>query len=157
LYNSTGTTSVATSNKNGTTSESISYTFAAGTYYVRVNPATTSAFNANTCYTLRVALGTATGQLPTPARNPAVAASELPLVRVYPNPVRQLLNLYMISDNSKRTLVMYNTMGVMVYKQNLTEMSTSLDLSKLPSGNYTLMVLGERNEIQYKEIIFKSK
>lgn len=157
LYNSTGTTSVATSSKTGTTNESISYTFAAGTYYVRVNPSTTKIFNSSSCYTLKVVLGTATGQLPAAVRNPAAAAKELPTIRVYPNPVRQLLNLYMISDNTKRTLVMYNTMGVMVHKQNLTEMSTSLDLSKLPSGNYTLMVLGERNEIQYKEIIFKSK
>ncbi|MBK7307507.1 MAG: fibronectin type III domain-containing protein [Chitinophagaceae bacterium] len=61
LYSSNGTSQLAISQAGGTTSETITRTYTAGTYYAHVygyNGAT----SASLCYTLRVQLGTATQQ-----------------------------------------------------------------------------------------------
>jgi hypothetical protein len=57
ILNSAGST-LQTSSNTGTTNETISRTVTAGTYYARVYPVNTSTFNATSCYTLRVQLGT---------------------------------------------------------------------------------------------------
>ena len=76
MLNSTGT-HIGISQNGSTTSETISYTAAAGTYYAQVY-GYNGANNATTCYTLKVQLGTAT-------KPENVQADGM--VKVYPNPV----------------------------------------------------------------------
>jgi hypothetical protein len=64
LYSSNQTTQLASSVKTNKTNESITYTFTAtGTYYIGIIGASSTTFNATSCYTLKVATGTAAGNI----------------------------------------------------------------------------------------------
>ena len=167
LYNSTGTISVATSAKTGTTNESISYTFPSiGTYYIRINGGTTTTFNASLCYTLKVTLGTAQGtiaQLPITTTVSAITKIETEKevdnnfsAKIYPNPTKDRVTVYVLGNNTKRTLTMYDATGKIVYKQGLNEMFTTLSLQKVPNGIYFIKIKSETGEIIYSERIIKN-
>lgn len=68
----------------GTTSETISRTVTAGTYYAEVYPSNTNQWNATSCYTLRVALGTASRE------EDLITVNK---ISVFPNPVTNSVNV----------------------------------------------------------------
>ncbi|MFZ1528052.1 MAG: fibronectin type III domain-containing protein [Ferruginibacter sp.] len=148
LYSSNGTTQLAISQNGGTTSETITRTYTAGTYYVRVY-GYQNANNATNCYTLRVQLGTATTQeLP-------VAAQQEVKVKLFPNPVTDKLSVYMVSDNSRKDLKLYSINGKLIYTQQLTDMFTTLDLKKLAKGMYVVKVVLPDGKILHSEKVLK--
>ena len=95
LYNSTGTTQVASSLLSSTSNETINYTAASGTYYVKV-VGYNSAYNASSCYTLKVALGTATKPLDYTFENNSTLS-------VFPNPAQQQLNVDLKSLTDRKS------------------------------------------------------
>ncbi|MBC7535728.1 MAG: fibronectin type III domain-containing protein [Ferruginibacter sp.] len=135
ILNSAGT-QVAISQNGSTTSESISYTAAAGTYYAQVfgyNGANSS----TTCYTLKVQLGTATKK----AMAPAFSVADKNPVLVYPNPVSNFLNIGLSGEmilNS--SFVMVDAKGVVVMQQKLVKNPQHVDVSKLSNGVYLVKV-----------------
>ncbi len=141
-------TQVASSANGGTTSETINYTATANTYYARVI-GFNGAFNATNCYRLRVQLGTATAQ-------------ELPItqqeikVKIFPNPVSSKLSVYMVSDNTRKDLKIYDANGKLVYSQMLTDMFTTLDLQKLAKGMYFVKVTLPNGKVVYSEKVVKN-
>lgn len=133
LISSTGSI-LATSSRSGTQNETINYTAAAGaTYYARVYPTNTSTFNATSCYTVRVQLGTAT-------RTDIAETLEIPTIQVYPNPVRDRLNTLIQGVEAGTELVVYNTNGVRLMSRRVTEGNNAFDVSALPSGVYMIRV-----------------
>ena len=136
LYSSNGTTLLASSTRNGTNTETISRTYTAGTYFVRVNGNNSSAFNATNCYTLRVALGTATS----PEGGIMEPVSEKPVLALFPNPVRQQLTLYVANYDKQKVVEIYNISGQRVMRLNVMDNAMTLDVSKLKSGMYLLRV-----------------
>lgn len=149
LVNNAGTT-LNTSANGGTTNEIINATVTPGTYYARVYPSNSSNWNATNCYTLRVALGTATGQS---LDNGFVEVE--PIVKVYPNPVANLLTVYLVSDNTPKTLTMYDVKGQEVYKQMVIDMFTTLDVQELNTGIYFLIIRDETGKALHTEKIAK--
>lgn len=151
LYSSNGTSLLASSTRTGTNSETISRTYTAGTYFVRVNGNNSSAFNATNCYTLRVALGTATsaeGGIMEPV-------TDKPVLALFPNPARQQLSLYVANYDKQKVIEIYTINGQRVLQ--LTEMSNSLnlDVSKLKAGVYVLRVRGTDGTLVSQEKFVK--
>jgi len=155
LLNSTGGV-VVTSNRNGTNSESISNrTVTAGTYYARVYPNTTSIFNATTCYTLRVSLGTASR-----SADDFVGGANGILVEeaggavktiAYPNPVKDLLNISMASAGNEISL--FNSRGEQVMKTKAAEANSQLDVSKLASGLYLVKITKDGKLVNQLKVV----
>jgi hypothetical protein len=146
LYSSNGTTQLAISENGSTTSESISRTYTAGTYFVRVfgwNGANSS----TVCYTLRVQLGTAT-------RNDQLI-TDVPLekVTVSPNPVRNIMKINMPSLKGTAMLNIVDMTGKVVLQRQVNTQTSQLDLSGLPAGIYLISVRNEGKEISTTKII----
>jgi hypothetical protein len=130
LVSSTGSV-LSTSQRSGTNSETISYTVAAGaTYYARVYGTNTSTFNATSCYTLRVALGTA-------ARMQEFATAD---VEAFPNPAQNQLNLRLNGFEGAAEIGVYSSNGTRMLTTKSTAGTISLDVSSLPSGVYMINV-----------------
>ncbi len=129
LVNSTGAILV-TSSSTSTNSETINYTAAAGVYYARVYAPLSTTFNATSCYTLKVALGTATKDFN--------ANNEL---TVYPNPVHNILNIDFNGTEGIADIQLFNMNGVQVLSGKSSAQKTQMNFSKLPSGIYLMKVL----------------
>lgn len=141
LLNSAGT-QVAISQNGSTTSETISYTAAAGTYYAQVY-GYNGANNASTCYTLKVQLGTATifEQTTTSAGT----------IRVYPNPASNLLNVSVLGEvNGQGILKVIDQNGATVMQQTISNRLQQLDISRLPKGVYMLRINNDGNNFTSK-------
>jgi len=110
LYNNNNNNDVASSLNRGTTSETIIYnTTTVGTWRIKVN-GYNSAFNANQCYTIRIELSN------TPFTMPMVRAMEpeavVPVLTLYPNPVRDRFTVNFNSENSSMAgISVYNMVG----------------------------------------------
>ncbi len=148
LYSSNGTTQLAISQAGGTTSENISRTYTAGTYYAHVY-GFNGANSATSCYTLRVQLGTATQQ-----DLPVTDNSKLSM-KVFPNPVADKLTVYLTGDNKPKKLVMYNVNGKIMYTQTVTDMFTTLDVKKIPGGVYYLKLTDADGNLLHSEKFVK--
>ena len=132
LLNSAGT-QVGISQNGSTTSESISYTAAAGTYYAQVY-GYNGANSATTCYTLKVATGTATkGETPVPT-----AA----LLKVFPNPAENSINVSLLGvAKGQNILQITDEKGSPVKTVNMTGNLQTVDVSRLAKGVYIIKVL----------------
>ncbi|MBI5372076.1 MAG: fibronectin type III domain-containing protein [Sphingobacteriales bacterium] len=135
LYSSNGTTQLAISQNGGTTAETISRTYTAGTYYIRVY-GYLNANNATQCYTLRVALGTATAA----GGSTVNTGMEKPVLALFPNPARQRLSVYVANFDKQKVIEIFNISGQRVMLLKEIENNLSLDVSKLTGGIYLLRV-----------------
>lgn len=133
LYGSNGTTQLAISQKNGTSNETISRTYTAGTYYVRVY-GSNNANNATNCYTLRVALGTAT----------KFAIKEITTNKIrmalYPNPADQLLHISLDGYNSEKIIEVFDLTGKAVIAEKTMQRNAALRVGTLPGGLYLIKI-----------------
>lgn len=138
-------TQVAISQAGGTSSETISYTAAAGTYYVRVY-GYSNANNASICYTLRVATGTAS------RGDDAPEFTRIPKVRVFPNPVVSSLNVNIAGTADRPVIRVVDVNGRLLINKRVAEGNTLLDVRSFASGVYMLVVTdGEGKRFyQYK-------
>ena len=156
LLNSAGAL-LLTSAKTGTTAESITANVTANTvYYARVYSSKSTIFNASSCYTLRVALGgTATRMAAdmTGSANPISADGELGKGNViaYPNPVKNLLNISMITAGNDITL--FNSKGEQVMRTEATGVNSQLDVSKLAAGLYLVKISKEGKLVSQLKVI----
>ncbi|HNA19538.1 MAG TPA: zinc-dependent metalloprotease family protein [Chitinophagaceae bacterium] len=136
-----GNSSVKTSQNGGTTSETISYTAAAGTYYARVY-GYSGAMNATNCYTLKVQLGTAS----------KVEELITQKVSVFPNPVKDVVTVKIPDLQSSASIRVFDMYGRMVMQQNSSQRLTQLNVSKLTSGVYIVRVKNAEQENAIKII-----
>jgi hypothetical protein len=133
LYSSNGTTQLAISQAGGTASETITRTYTAGTYYVRVY-GYNGANSATVCYTLRVALGTAT--IP----DILIANSDKARLVLYPNPAQDKLNIYIANYDQQKVIEIFNINGQRVFMTKESENNSTFDISKLTGGLYLVKV-----------------
>lgn len=155
LLNSTGK-ALVTSKNTGTTNEAINNrSVTAGTYYARVYPNTTSIFNANSCYTLRVALGTATRMATdiTGSANTIIAdqTERNAKVTAYPNPVKDLLNISMASAGND--IQIFNSRGEQVMKTRVAAANSQLNVSTLASGLYLVKITKEGKLVSQLKVV----
>lgn len=139
LLNSAGSV-VKTSARTGTSAESIAVTLSVGTYYARVYPSSSTQFNATSCYTLKVALGTATRVAEAASMIPAK-----PAVAVFPNPVLAALNLRVENVEGEYEAQLINAQGSIVMRSVLYGTENELDVASLPPGMYLVRIIKGRD------------
>lgn len=133
VVNSAGT-QLASSANGGTTSETISRTYTAGTYYARVF-GFNNANNASTCYTLKVQLGTAS------IVGNGTEITGAGVLKVYPSPATDVLNVSVLGEIAPRaTISIVNVNGAVVKEQTVTSSLQQVNISALPKGVYMLKV-----------------
>ncbi len=159
LLNSAGT-QVGISQKSNTSNESISYTATAGTYYAQVYGSSTNTFNATSCYTLKVALGTATKLTTTlPAvfnpQNGNDALSELSnhQIAIYPNPLKNMLNVNMNAIKGMTDIKLYNLNGEMILSKKTIQSNNQLNLSGLINGVYVIVISNSDGIISRQRVV----
>lgn len=148
LLNSAGT-QLAISQAGGTTSETINATVAAGTYYAQVY-GYNGANSATVCYTLRVALGTASR----PGDLVGNGDGQLK-VSLYPNPAKNTLNLNMTGNDEVKTINVFDVNGKLVMSQQASPVNTSLNIRQLSGGMYFLKVTGISGKELYQQKFVK--
>jgi hypothetical protein len=133
LYSSNGTTQLAISQNGGTTSETITRTYTAGTYYIRVYGF--SGANSTTCYTLRVQLGTAAKE-----ENSNTIAANKSILKVYPSPATDILNVSVLGEITGKGgfIKVVNENGIVVMQQQINNSIQQVDISRLAKGTYMI-------------------
>jgi hypothetical protein len=149
LVNSSGT-QLAISQNSGTSSESISGTISAGTYYLQVY-GYNGANSSTSCYTLRVQLGTA-------SRSASLNDGDAAKVVVYPNPANSVVNINLTNVNGKSDVSlldvnMFDASGRVVLRKRVSGETAQLDVSGLPKGIYIIKVMNGVTEISTTKII----
>lgn len=144
LLNSAGT-QVAISQAGSTTSESISRTVSAGTYYAQVY-GYNGANSATTCYTLRVQLGTA-------SRTTDPGTSDVQKVLVFPNPAKNVVNINLADFKGKSEVSLFDVNGRVILRREVSATSTQLDISALPAGVYMIRIKNGGKEANTTRII----
>ncbi|MGG9970230.1 reprolysin-like metallopeptidase [Ferruginibacter sp. SUN002] len=148
LYSSNGTTQLGVSQNSSTTSETINYTAAAGTYYIRVY-GYSSAFNATSCYTLKVATGTATKG----ANNFVSGNKSKQIVEVYPNPVKDIVNINLTGFEGASEIHLFDVNGRQVMTAKTTKVNSQINIAALPKGVYLVKVVNGKNQISSTKIV----
>jgi len=152
LLNSNGTISQSSTNS-GTTSETINATVTSGaTYYARVYPKSNGAFNAGSCYTLRVQTGTASKMI-----NPELVQLSGNKFFVFPNPTGFVANLaFKSKTNGNSVITVINQLGSVVLRKSMAvnegDNFRKLDVSSLSSGMYYIKIQNG-TEIQTAKIV----
>lgn len=136
LVNSAGTT-LQSSTNNGTASESIAATVAAGTYYARVYPKNNSVGAGSTCYTLRVQTGTASRMA-----NEQIVSNK---VSVSPNPAASTVSLSFRAETAgNATISVLDQTGAVVTSRNVSvnagDNSKKLYIGNLTNGMYYIKI-----------------
>ncbi|MGZ5287648.1 MAG: T9SS type A sorting domain-containing protein, partial [Flavisolibacter sp.] len=144
IYRSNGS-QVASSSRNGTNSETINYTAAAGTYYARIY-GYRNANHATSCYTLRVATGTA-------SREEEYIVHPKQKVNIYPNPVKGTVNIQIEDNKDKAEIRLFDMYGRLVMQQLSSNENTRLNVSKLAPGVYLVKILRDDVEISTTRFI----
>lgn len=144
VLNSSGT-QLAISQAGSTTSETITRTYTAGTYYAQVY-GYNGANSATSCYTLRVQLGTA-------SRGGDLITSDVQKIDIFPNPVNNILNINLTGYTGKSDLSLFDVNGRIVLNRQVSATNTPLDISKLPAGVYMLRIKNGGKDVKMEKII----
>jgi hypothetical protein len=147
LLNSAGT-QVAISQKAGTTNESITYTAAAGVYYAQVYGYNNNN-SATSCYTLKVALGTATKSVDFAQ----AITSDKKIVSVFPNPAHTKIYINLTGYAGVSEIRLYDVNGKQVSTYRTADINSELDISKFASGVYMLNIITSNGEILHQKVI----
>ncbi|MDF2189995.1 reprolysin-like metallopeptidase [Paraflavitalea sp. CAU 1676] len=141
LFNS-AQTQVGISQAGGTSSETINYTAAAGTYYLRVY-GYSNANNASSCYTLRVATGTAT-------RGDDRLITGTPKFQVFPNPVINTLQVKIAGVTERSVIKVLDVNGKLLITKPVQEGNTLLDVKGFAGGVYMVLVTDAQGKRLYQ-------
>ena len=166
LRNSAGT-QVAIAARTGTRNESFNYTAAPGIFYVEVYGANAAANNATSCYTLRVASGTAARNNFEIARNESIAvqggevfneSEAAQSVELFPNPISNELWVKLIAIEGKSVIEVFDLTGKKVasatVNANAGSINTSkIDMSKNAKGIYLVRITNKETIIHQGKII----
>ena len=146
LLNSAGT-QVAISQAAGTTSETINYTAAAGVYYARVY-GYNGVNSATSCYTLKVALGTATK-----SADISQSVSDKKVLSVFPNPAHSKININLTGYKGVTQITLYDLNGKQVAVYRTPQINSEMDISKFAKGVYLLKIITSSGEIMNTKVI----
>lgn len=145
LVNSAGT-QLKISQKAGTNNETINYTAAVGTYYAEVYGYNNNN-SATSCYTLKVALGTASKSADAEAGNSKKVFS------VFPNPAQTKINVNLADYKGTSQLQLFDVHGRQVAGYRTAQANSQMDISKLANGVYLLKIITESGEVLTSKVI----
>jgi hypothetical protein len=148
LLNSAGT-QLAISANTSTSNESIVFTLAVGTYYVKVYGAAANSFNSSVCYVLNVNSGTAGKTiegLTSSSLNQSANTIEVnptKSVLIYPNPVKEKLNIKLTGIEGVSEITIFNINGEKIISTKTDKTYTEMELSTLKPGYYTIKIVNQ--------------
>ncbi|THU30218.1 T9SS type A sorting domain-containing protein [Niastella caeni] len=145
VLNSAGT-QLAISQAGGTSNETISRTYTAGTYYAQVY-GYNGANSATSCYTLRVQLGTAS------RGGTEGLTTDVQKVDVFPNPVKNVVNVNLTGYTGNSVVSMFDVNGRVVLHRQVSTGNSQLDISALPAGVYMMRIKNGGKEVNMTKII----
>lgn len=165
LRNSTGT-QVAIAARTGTRNESFNYTATPGVYYVEVYGANAAANNATSCYTLRVASGTAARNNFIIARNESLSlqggtsvneSEAAQTVELFPNPIANELWVKLIAIGGKSVIEVFDLTGKKVASTTVnttvgTINTVNVDMSRNIKGIYLIRITNNETIIHQSKI-----
>ena len=141
LHNSSGT-QLAIAQLNGTSNETINTTLAAGTYYARVFGSKGNIQNAVSCYTLRVATGSASKE-----NQNIFSNADRKTIQVFPNPAQNFIKITIAENDGNAEIRIFDIYGKMLMQQNSNKPVTQMNILKLASGLYIVKVSRNGQEI----------
>ncbi|HEX6428597.1 MAG TPA: zinc-dependent metalloprotease family protein [Niastella sp.] len=145
VLNSAGT-QLAISQAGSTTSETITRTYTAGTYYAQVY-GYNGANSATSCYTLRVQLGTAS------RGGTDLITGDVQKVDIFPNPATNVVNINLTGFTGKSDVNLFDVTGRAVIRRVVSATNSQLDISTLPTGVYILRIKNGGKEVKMTKII----
>ena len=146
LLNNAGT-QVAISQKKNKTSESITYTATAGTYYAQVY-GYNNANNATSCYTLKVALGTASK-----SGEGFSVLNGTKLVTVFPNPTKDKLNINITGYEGVSEIRLFDATGKKLFTQRTAQTNAVMDMSNMAKGIYLVKIVTASGEVLIRKVL----
>ncbi len=144
LLSSNGTTQLAISQNGGTSSETITRTYTAGTYYLRVY-GYNGANSATVCYTLKLQLGTA-------SKDEELIVGNNGKISVFPNPMAQTMYINIPAIEGMAEIKVFDMYGKMVMQKNSSQLTTQLDISALAAGVYLVKVMNQEKQSTVKMV-----
>ncbi|MFM7838139.1 MAG: fibronectin type III domain-containing protein, partial [Chitinophagaceae bacterium] len=141
-----GKNQVAISQNAGTANEGINYTARADTYYAQVY-GYSGANSVTQCYTLRVNLGTAKAPEIAAAISSASTIKDGYSIKVYPNPVDQLLEVAFSGIAGPVGIRIVDLSGRVLQQKTAANGLAELNLGSLKSGIYLVKVLNMKGDI----------
>lgn len=157
LYNSSGT-QLAVSQNTGTTAETIiRNTTSTGTYYVQVY-GYSSAFNASSCYRLRVNTSSSSFRTIEGAETESIEVQAMDEVSLFPNPSNGSFTVSVLSDNEADVnIAVYDITSKAIFNEKFSstkgENSFNLDLQGRAKGIYFVEVKHGETKTTKKLII----
>jgi len=158
LLDSTGKQLIASQNS-GTTNESILYRVTPGTYYAQVNGNSNLIYNASNCYVLKATL------IPT-AKKPAgitssksyFSSNEMDLspgksVLLYPNPIKEKLNIKLNDVTGISDIIIYNSNGEEMMTLKTTSLNNTLEFGSFKAGYYIVKVINQNMVISSMKVL----
>jgi Zn-dependent metalloprotease len=82
--------------------------------------------------------------------NNTAAAAEEKAIRLYPNPANNTIELKLSDMSHPATVIITDIMGNQVMKSILTNFTTRIDVSNIPSGNYIVNIEQNQNRTKQK-------
>jgi Metallo-peptidase family M12B Reprolysin-like/Secretion system C-terminal sorting domain/Bacterial pre-peptidase C-terminal domain/Fibronectin type III domain len=149
LIRSNGTSQLAISQNGGTTNETISRTYTAGTYYIQVY-GYNGANSATNCYTLRLQLGTAARQ-----EDNSNLISRVQKFSVFPNPTANTVNINVEGINENATAQIFDVHGKMVVNSKVINGNNKLEVATLKTGIYFVKVTDAKGVVMYTDKLIK--
>ena len=80
--------------------------------------------------------------------------SELEIPKIYPNPVKNTIQIELPENISEKEYYIYNVVGGKIKGGRLTEQNNSINLEEIPSGVYMLKIF-DNNNYNYTHKIIK--
>jgi hypothetical protein len=146
LLNGAGT-QVAISQNGSTASETINFTASAGTYYAQVYPYK-KGNNATRCYTLKVALGSATR----PGESVPLVTSKK-MLSVFPNPAKDKLNISLTGYEGVSEMRLFDVNGRQISSKRTSHVNSMIDVSTLTKGIYFIKVVTANGDVLSQKIV----
>jgi len=75
------------------------------------------------------------------------------LVQVYPNPSSSGVFSVALPEVSKGNVLVYNSLGQQMYKDNFTGQTFQIEVSFLPKGTYFLKLINDKNEVFTEKLV----
>ena len=79
--------------------------------------------------------------------------SNLPMIKIYPNPANNQLTIE--SSQAMDKIILYNFLGAKIREVDVNENKATLNRDKLPSGLYLLKVYDEKGDVYVYQVVFK--
>ena len=142
IYNKSYT-QVAVSKKTGTATETKTRSYGKGTFYIKI-VGFNNAFDAGNCYTLNVTPGTASLNSESQNISSVIADNSL---HIFPNPVSSILNVNTSGIGAGAMMKVVDIFGKTVLSKQIISPNSSINVSKLASSTYLLIVIDKNGSI----------